>query len=281
MIASIEKTNELLNKYNLRAKKQLGQNFLIDGNIIRKIVEKAGVDQDTGVIEIGPGLGSLTEELLKNAKKVLAYEIDDNMINILFTELSEYSNLKIINKDILKSDIENDLDYFNDVKRIIVVSNLPYYITTPIVNKVLNIKEISLICVMVQKEVAMRFCAKPSTKDYGSLTVLINYKSDIVNSFDVNRNCFLPRPNIDSSVVVMKIKKVDYRLNNEANFLNFIKKSFGMKRKTFVNNILASFDIKREKILGVLKELDLSESVRSESINLDNFIKIYKKLFED
>lgn len=281
MIASIEKVNELLNKYNLKAKKKFGQNFLIDGNIIKKIVQKAQVDGETGVIEIGPGLGSLTEELLKYAKKVLAYEIDEDMINILSNELSEYNNLKIINKDILKSDIEEDLEYFNDVNKIIVVSNLPYYITTPIITKLLDVKDISYICVMVQKEVAVRFCAKTSNKDYGSITVLLNYKTDIIGSFDVNRNCFMPKPNVDSSVVLMKIKKDDSRVNNELNFLNFIKKSFGMKRKTFVNNILANYDLEKEKILNVLKELNLSESVRSESIDLDNFIKIYKKLFED
>ena len=280
MIASVNKTNELLNKYNLKAKKRLGQNFLIDGNVVRKIVEKAGIDKNTGVIEIGPGLGSMTEVLVQNANKVLAFEIDPDMINILSNELKDYSNLKIINKDILKSDINSELDYFDGLERIIVVSNLPYYITTPIVSKLLEVDKISLICVMVQKEVAVRFCAKPNSRDYGSLTVMINLKTDVETAFDVSRNCFMPRPNVDSAILLMKVKKMDCRLNNEPKFLNFIKNSFAMKRKTFINNILASYSIDRGKVIEILSELNFDENVRSESIDLEGFIGIYNKLFE-
>lgn len=281
MIASVSKTNELLNKYNLKAKKRLGQNFLIDGNIVRRIVEKAEIDKNTGVIEIGPGLGSMTEALVQNAGKVLAFEIDPDMIEILSKELKDYANLKIINKDILKSDIDSELDYFEGMGRIIVVSNLPYYITTPIVTKLLEVNKISLICVMVQKEVAVRFCAKPNSRDYGSLTVMINLKTDVETAFDVSRNSFMPRPNVDSAILLMKVKKNDSRVKNEAKFLNFIKNSFAMKRKTFVNNILSFYSIDRMKIADVLKELLLEENIRSECINLDNFIKIYDKLFEE
>lgn len=281
MIASVSKTNELLNKYNLKAKKRLGQNFLIDGNVVRRIVEKAEINKNTGVIEIGPGLGSMTEVLVQNAGKVLAFEIDPDMIEILSKELKDYTNLKIINKDILKCDINSELDYFNGTERIIVVSNLPYYITTPIVTKLLEASKISLICVMVQKEVAVRFCAKPNSRDYGSLTVMINLKTDVETAFDVSRNCFMPRPNVDSAILLMKVKKNDSRVKNEAKFLNFIKNSFAMKRKTFVNNILSFYSIDRMKIADVLKELSLEENIRSECINLDNFIKIYDKLFEE
>lgn len=282
MIASVSKTNELLNKYNLRAKKGFGQNFLIDGNIVNRIVDTASVDNNTGVIEIGPGLGSMTEALATKAGKVLCYEIDEDMINILNQELlTKFSNIKIINKDILKLEIENDLDYFKGLEKIICVSNLPYYITTPIIMKLLTINELSLICVMVQKEVALRFCAKPSTKDYGSLTVLINYKTDAKLAFNVSRNCFLPSPNVDSAIVLMKSIKRDYSLNNEPNFLNFIKNSFAMKRKTFVNNVLSIYTISKDKILNCLNTLNLKESIRSEEINLDNFVKIYQILFED
>ena len=279
MIASINKTNELLNKYNLNAKKKFGQNFLIDSNIVFKIIEQEKLDEKTGVIEIGPGLGSMTEILLQKAGKVLCYEIDQDMINILNNELKS-PNLKIINKDILKSDIENDLSYFDGLDRIVCISNLPYYITTPIIFKLLEIKELDEICVMVQKEVALRFTAKPCTKDYGSLTVIIDYLTEAKYAFTVSRNCFHPRPNVDSAILVMKRVKRDYGLNNEPNFLDFIKNSFSMKRKTFLNNILSNYSLNKEFILKCLENYDFKETIRSEEFTLEDFVKIYKYLFE-
>ena len=279
MIASINKTNELLNKYNLNAKKRLGQNFLIDANIVLKIIELEKLDNNTGVVEIGPGLGSMTEVMLGKAGKVLCYEIDQDMINILSNELN-YSNLKIINKDILKSDIDNDLSYFDGLNRIVSISNLPYYITTPIIFKLLEINKIDEICIMVQKEVALRLCAQPKTKDYGSLTVIINYLTDCNYAFTVSRNCFYPRPNVDSAILVMKRVKRDYNLNNEANFLDFVKKSFSMKRKTFMNNILSNYSISKGTITETLEKFNLSLNVRSEELDLNNFVNMYKYLFE-
>lgn len=279
MIASINKTNELLDKYDLRAKKNLGQNFLIDSNVVSKIITQESLDESTGVIEIGPGLGSMTELLLQKAGKVLCYEIDDDMITILNNELSS-PKLKIINKDILKSNIESDLCYFDGLKRIVCISNLPYYITTPIIFKLLEVKEIEEIVVMVQKEVALRFTASPKTKDYGSLTVIIKYLTDCKYAFTVSRNCFLPRPNVDSAILVMKRIKNDYCLNNEPNFLEFIKKSFSMKRKTFINNILSKYSFSKELILEALSSCNLSPTVRSEEVTLEEFVNLYKYLFE-
>ena len=279
MIASISKTNELLNKYNLNAKKKFGQNFLIDGNVVSKIIDQVKIDNNTGVIEIGPGLGSMTEILLQKAGKVLCYEIDLDMINILNNEL-KFDNLKIINKDILKSDIGSDLDYFQGLNRIVCVSNLPYYITTPIVFKLLELDFIDEICVMVQKEVALRFTASPKTKDYGSLTVLIKYLTECNYAFTVSRNCFYPRPNVDSAILVMKRVKRDLNVNNEANFQEFIQKSFSMKRKTLINNILSNYSFDRDFLIGKLNECDLPLTVRSEELTLEEIVKIYRSLLE-
>ena len=279
MIASISKTNELLNKYNLNAKKKYGQNFLIDGNVVSKIIDQVKIDNNTGVIEIGPGLGSMTEILLQKAGKVLCYEIDSDMINILNNEL-KFDNLKIINKDILKSDISSDLDYFQGLNRIVCVSNLPYYITTPIVFKLLELDFIDEICVMVQKEVALRFTASPKTKDYGSLTVLIKYLTECNYAFTVSRNCFYPRPNVDSAILVMKRVKRDLNVNNEANFQEFIQKSFSMKRKTLINNILSNYSFDRDFLIGKLNECNLPKTVRSEELTLEEIVKIYKSLLE-
>lgn len=279
MIATLSKTNELLNKYNLNAKKKFGQNFLIDSNVVLKIIDQVKIDKNTGVIEIGPGLGSMTEILLSKAGKVLCYEIDQDMINILNNELKN-DNLKIINKDILKSDIKSDLDYFKGLDRVVCVSNLPYYITTPIVFKLLEESSLDEICVMVQKEVALRFTAFPKTKDYGSLTVIIKYKTECNYAFTVSRNCFYPRPNVDSAILVMKRVKRDLNVNNELNFQEFIQKSFSMKRKTFINNILSNYSFDRDFLIGKLEECNLPLTIRSEELTLEELAKLYKLLLE-
>lgn len=274
MIASINKTKELLQKYDLQAKKKFGQNFLIDSNVVKKIVACANIDKNTTVIEIGPGLGSMTELLCESAKKVICFEIDHDMVNILTNEL-DCNNLEIIESDFLKIDLYN---YIKGNNRVIVVSNLPYYVTTPIITKILEDDIVSEIYVMVQDEVADRFVGLPGNKDYGSITVLINYYSDAKYEFKVSRNCFYPSPNVDSAIVSMKKRKKDYNLNNESNFLKFVQDIFSMRRKTLINNIINKYPIKREKIEAILKEIGLDTNIRSENLNLDKIVKLYKKL---
>lgn len=274
MIASINKTKELLQKYDLQAKKKFGQNFLIDSNVVKKIVACASIDKNTTVIEIGPGLGSMTELLCESAKKVICFEIDHDMVNILTNEL-DCNNLEIIESDFLKIDLNN---YIKENNRVIVVSNLPYYVTTPIITKILEDDIVSEIYVMVQDEVADRFVGLPGNKDYGSITVLINYYSDAKYEFKVSRNCFYPSPNVDSAIVSMKKSKKDYSLNNESNFLKFVQDIFSMRRKTLINNIINKYPIKREKIEAILKEIGLDTNIRSENLNLDKIVKLYKKL---
>lgn len=274
MIASISKTKEILNKYNIQAKKRYGQNFLVDGNVVKKIVETAKVDNKTVVIEIGPGLGSMTEELAKYAYKVLCFEIDHDMVTILNNELS-LDNLSIIEKDFLKIDLK---EYIKEIKRTIVVSNLPYYITTPIISKILVDDIVGEIYVMVQDEVASRLVCDEGSKDYGSLTVFIKYYSNAKYEFKVSRNCFYPSPNVDSAIVSMKKDKKDYKLNNEAKFLKFVQDIFETRRKTLINNILRKYSVNREKIEDILEELGFDKNIRSESLKLEEIVEIYKKI---
>lgn len=281
MIGNIKNTKSILEKYQLRAKKNFGQNFLVDENILMKIVEAAGPDLETGVLEIGPGIGALTEVLLQNFCKVLAFEIDNNLFSLLEEELKEYKNLKLVNKDFLEVDLEKEFEYFSDCKRVIVVSNLPYYITTQIILRFLEEDyRIEELFFMVQKEVAERLVAEKGTKDYGSLSVLMKYRSDAEILFHVSRNCFLPRPNVDSAVIKLKKRKVDLGIKNENQFLKFIRNIFTQRRKTLVNNLLQTYGFSREKIYELLRDGGINENVRSEALSLEKIAEIYKGIFE-
>lgn len=281
MIGTIGRTNAILNKYNLRAKKNFGQNFLIDPNVLKKIVESAELSMDDGVIEIGPGIGALTEVLLMNAKKVLAYEIDPAMTEVLKAELAEYQNLLLKQKDFLKADLKSDLDYFSDCKRVLVISNLPYYITTPIIFRLLSEDtKISEMIFMVQKEVADRLTSKPDTKDYNALSVLMDYKTDSRIVFSVSRMCFIPEPKVDSAVIRILKKNVDLHIQDEARFLKFIQDIFIQRRKTLTNNLSAAYNIPKEEIIRVLNSLGFDERIRSEALTLTEISNIYKMMFE-
>lgn len=281
MIGSIKGTNEILRKYNIKAKKGFGQNFLIDENILKKIVNISNISKDDGVIEIGPGIGALTEHLLINAKKVLAYEIDKDMLNILQNELKEHDNLKIINDDILKIDSVYDEEYFKGCKRVVVISNLPYYITTPIISKLLlNEPKLEEMYLMVQKEVGLRLAGKPKTKDYNALSVFIAYKGDCKIEFEVSRNCFLPAPNVDSVIISIKRMKNDLNVNNEGHFLNFVQAIFSQRRKTLLNNLSNSYNFSKEEIYEALEKLKHKTSVRSEELNLKEIHSLYIELFK-
>ena len=272
MIASVNKTKEILDKYSISAKKRYGQNFLIDSNIVKKIVETAGVDESTIVIEIGPGLGSMTEELIKKANKVICFEVDHDMVNILTNELQS-GNIEINEKDFLKVDLN---EYLADNYRTIVVSNLPYYITTPILSKLTSYESVSEIYVMVQDEVALRIASLPGTKDYGSFTVLMNYYYDCKYEFKVSRNCFYPSPNVDSAIVSMKRAKRDYGLNNEDKFVKFVHSIFENRRKTLINNIMREYHIEKDKIERTIREIGYSIDVRSEKLSINDIVSLYK-----
>lgn len=277
----VNRTKAILNQYQMYAKKMYGQNFLINQNILDVIVANSDINKNTCVIEIGPGIGALTEVLALNAKKVLAYEIDKDMINILNDTLSLYSNVLIKNVDILDADINADIiEHFGENEEVVVVANLPYYITTPIIFKFLEQTEINKFLFMVQKEVGKRLTGKPKTKDYNALSVLMEYKTKSKIIHNVPRNSFLPEPKVDSVLIKIEAIKNDYKLNNEANFIKFIQYCFSQRRKTLVNNLSESYQMDKESIIKVLSNNGFNATVRAEELTLKDILLLYKTFFE-
>ena len=269
---NLKEIKELLNKYDANALKKYGQNFLIDENILNTIANS--LDNEKGcVIEIGPGLGSLTRKLVKRFNKVLAYEIDPKMIEVLNDTILE-SNFKIIAGDFLKTNIEKDIqEYFNQ-DNVYVIANLPYYITTPILLKILEeAPSIKKMTIMIQKEVASRFLGKPNTKDYNSLSVLIQTYMNVSKVCDVSSNCFYPAPLVDSTVIKLERKeKPDYEIKNEQQFQKINRMLFRQRRKTIVNNLKEGYS--KEEILNVLNKLNIKETERSESLTCQQIIEL-------
>ncbi len=266
-----EETEFLLNKYKLKANKSLGQNFLINQQIIDDIVKVANVNEDDLIIEIGPGLGSLTSKLADNAKKVVAIELDQNMIEILKERFSLYKNVEIIHGDIMKVDLK---EIIGEEKNIKIVANLPYYITTPIVMKLLeeNLKMKS-ITVMVQKEVGERFCAIPGGKEYGAITVSINYYSDSKIVLDVPKDNFNPIPEVDSCVVQLKLKKNHIELKDKKLFFRLIKIAFSQRRKN-IGNSLTGIGMTKQEVKEMLEALSLDINLRAENLSINQYAQI-------
>ena len=262
---------------NFKFKKSFGQNFLQDKNVIHNIVDKTNIDENSLVIEVGPGSGALTIELAKVAKHVLSYEIDERLEETLDENLREYNNINIIFDDFLNRDIKSDImEYSYD--NIYFVANIPYYITTPIIEKLIESKiDFKAITVMVQKEVADRFSAHPKTKNYGSITVFLNYYFDIEKLLYVSRNAFIPKPNVDSEVIALRKKNEIRKANNEEMFFKLVRDSFKFKRKNIRNN-LKNYDLK--VIEEVLKKYNKDLTSRAEELELDIFIDIANELFK-
>lgn len=264
-----------LEKNDFKFKKSFGQNFIIDKNIIENIVLKSDVDNETLVIEIGPGAGSLTFALASKAKNVLCYEIDKTLEPILKENLKDKNNVDIIFKDFLASEVNEDIKKY-DYRKLYVVANLPYYITTPIITKIINDKiNVDKIVVMVQKEVGDRFKAVPGTKDYSSLSIFLKYYFEISKIMDVSRNVFMPKPNIDSIVVEFVKKKSLLYVKDEEKFFKLVRDSFKQKRKTLKNN-LKDYDL--SKIEKVLSNYKMNSSVRAEQITIEIFADIANAL---
>ena len=274
----VNETKNILKKYDCFAKKKFGQNFLTSASILEHIIKVANVTKEDIVLEIGPGIGSLTEYLATSAKKVIAYEIDTDMVNILADTLSKYDNVKVINKDFLEVDLDNDIkEYFDNCNSIKVVANIPYYITTPILFKLLENNHISDMYFMMQKELGDRLTGKPNSKDYNALSVIINYKTNAKIEFDVPRNFFFPVPNVDSIILSLKCKQNDYDIDNEDKFFEFVQSLFSMRRKTIVNNLSSSkYQYSKELIKEHLLSLNLKETTRAEELDLNKIIELYK-----
>lgn len=262
---------EILEKHNFNFKKKFGQNFIIDENIINNIMIKSNIDKDTLVIEVGPGAGSLTYKLADYAKKVICYEIDDSLSNVLKEVLRDKENVEVIYEDFLKANVLDKIKN-EEYKKLYVVGNLPYYITTPIIVKLIEDKiNVDKIVVMVQKEVGDRFKAKPGSKDYSSLSIFLNYYFDVTKIMDIGKNVFVPKPNVDSIVVSFDKKENMLYLKNEELFFKLIRDSFKQKRKTIKNN-LQNYSI--EAIEAVLVKNGFDLSVRAEHLPIEVFVEI-------
>lgn len=269
------KFGDIMSLSNFNFKKRFGQNFLVDKNIVYKIVNSFKVLSNSLVIEIGCGDGRLTKELCKKFKYVLGYEIDLDVKERLLSNLNEFNNYIIHFDDFIKRDIVNDIKNIK-YDKLYIVANLPYYITTPIIEKIIATGlDIENICIMVQKEVADRFSAKPGSKLYGSLSVYLNYYYDVKKLFDVNKNSFFPRPNVDSAVVLFSKKDEKMELINDDLFFKIIRDSFQFKRKTIKNN-LKSYDL--QKIEKVLLKYGYDLNVRAEYLSLEVFCDISNEL---
>ena len=272
---SPKKMTELLEKHGFKLKKKFGQNFLIDENVINSIINKSEVDKDTLVIEIGPGAGSLTYKLGLSAKNVLCYEIDETLKDVLCENIDGLGNVDVIYKDFLQVDVLSDLQKYN-YSKLYVVANLPYYITTPIIIKIIEDKiPVDKMVVMVQKEVGDRFKASPGSKDYGSLSVFLDYYFDVKKLMDISSNVFIPKPNVDSIIVEFKKKEKIYNLKNSLFFFKLIRYSFTQKRKTLRNN-LKGYDL--NSVEATLKKHNLDLSVRAEQLPLEIFVEIANNL---
>ena len=269
-----EQVKKILEQNDIIVKKQYGQNFLLDDNILKNIVKSAELKKDTNFIEIGPGLGFLTNYLQQATTNVLCYEIDEQMVEHL-NELNY--NISIINDDFLKRNLNKDFkNIFDNSNNITLVANLPYYITTPILLKVLEeTTRIDKMIVMMQTEVAKRLCGKPSTKDYNALSVLIQYFTNPRIIFNVSPKSFFPEPNVESSVVMIEKKEEPLlEVKNLDFFLKFNRNIFSQRRKTLYNNIQKAYNYDKELIKKIIKENNLDESVRSEELDVSQIVKL-------
>ena len=277
-----EETKFLMRKYGISANKNLGQNFLIDESVIIDACDSANINKEDLVIEIGPGLGTLTKYILERAGKVICIELDERMINILNERFFLYKNFEIINEDILKVDLHKLIneEKNENIKNVKIVANLPYYITTPIIMKLLEERlDLQSITVMVQKEVADRIIAIPSEKYTGAITYSVYYYADPKNIRNVDKSSFIPEPSVESKVINLKIRKnppVD--VNNEELFFKLIKIAFMQRRKTLVNSLSNSGVIEKSKISQILKQLNINENIRAEKLTIQDFANIVNKI---
>lgn len=283
-LCNINVVRELFEKHNFSFSKSLGQNFLINPSICPKIAKDGIKDESYGVIEIGTGIGVLTNELAKLAKKVVAIEIDDRLIPILNDTLAEYDNVKIINKDVLKVDLNKLLDEEFSGMNVCVCANLPYYITSPIIMMLLESKlNIKSITVMVQKEAATRLCAQVGTRECSAVTFAVRYYSEPKLLFNVSRGSFMPSPNVDSAVIRLDIKKQDrlkVKPNDEKFLFSLVKASFSQRRKTLPNPVSSALKIKKDIVIKALEQVCLKPTVRAEQISFDKFIELSNVLGE-
>mgnify|MGYP000747442813 FL=1 len=280
-----QNTIEVLQKYNFNFQKKFGQNFLIDTHVLEKIIEESGITKDDFVLEIGPGIGTMTQYLCENAREVAAVEIDKNLIPILADTLSAYDNVEVINDDILKVDINKLAEEKNGGKPIKVVANLPYYITTPIIMGLFESHvPLESITVMVQKEVADRMQVGPGTKDYGALSLAVQYYAEPYIVANVPPNCFMPRPAVGSAVIrLTRHQKPPVEVMDEKLMFRLIRASFNQRRKTLANGLKNSgeLNLSKEVITAAIEKLGKGSSVRGEALDLEEFARLTNIIKEE
>lgn len=272
-LSSHSATMDLVKKHGFKFTKSLGQNFLIDDNIVDKIVAGAGIGPGDKIIEVGPGIGTLTREMASRAEALMAVEIDKNLIPILADTLGDYDNVKIVNEDIIKADIRGLIDENLSGGPVKLVANLPYYITTPIIMRFLeeNIN-VTDIVVMVQKEVAERMNAQPGGKDFGALSVAVQYYCDTEIVAKVPRHLFVPQPNVDSIVIALRIRpERKYKVDDEDLYFKVVKATFGQRRKTLLNSISSMGNLSKDQVKEALEEAGIDPKRRGETLSLDEF----------
>lgn len=272
---SPKQVKEVLDRHGFYFSKSLGQNFLIDGNTVRKIVHLAGITKEDCVIEIGPGMGTLTEELAINANKVISIELDNRLKPILEETLSPYDNTKIIFEDVLKVDLKELIENECGGLNVKIVANLPYYVTTPIIAKLIESElPIQSITVMVQKEVAQRMAAKAHTKEYGSLSLFVQFYTEPKILMKVPKTVFMPQPTIDSSVINLQLRDELPKANTE-NYFKLVRAAFSKRRKTLINALSTyGFDIEKEELKEALKRASIEETVRGEDLTMEDYISL-------
>ena len=272
-LSSHSATMDLVRKHGFKFTKSLGQNFLIDDNIVDKIVAGAGIGPEDKIIEVGPGIGTLTREMASRAQNLMAVEIDKNLIPILEDTLGDYDNVKIVNEDIIKADIRGLIDENLSGGPVKLVANLPYYITTPIIMRFLeeNIN-VTDIVVMVQKEVAERMNAQPGGKDFGALSVAVQYYCDTEIVAKVPRHLFVPQPNVDSIVIALRVRpERKYKVDDEGLYFKVVKAAFGQRRKTLLNSISSMGNLAKDQVKEALEEAGIDPKRRGETLSLDEF----------
>jgi len=284
-IATPMRTQAIMNSFGINTRKSLGQNFLTDIKILKNIVTAGDVQPTDNVIEIGPGIGALTEQLARSAKQVVAFEIDDRLMPVLEHTMAPYDNVTVINQDILSVDLETAIqEHFSDPDAPLkLVANLPYYITTPILMQVLQSNvQFANIVVMMQKEVASRLSAEVGTKDYGALTLAVQYRVDATLAFTVSRTAFIPNPNVDSAIVSLTPREpLEVLPHNEKQLFKLFKVAFTMRRKTLWNNLITAFgkdDEMKARLTEALADVDLDPRIRAEKLSLEKFIDLHNAL---
>ena len=278
---NIQNVRYLFLKYNCKFSKSLGQNFLVDPYVCPKMVKMAGINNNIGVIEIGPGIGVLTVEIAKYAKKWVAIEVDEKLLPILSETLNECNNVKIINQDVLKINLHELIKKEFENMDVIVCANLPYYITSPIIMHLIESKlPIKCVTVMVQKEAAERITALPGTRNVGAISIAVRYYCEPSVLFDVPRESFLPAPEVDSAVIKLKVReKPAVEVESEEIFFKIVKAAFSQRRKTIVNSLFNNFNFSKIEIRKLLNKLNIDEKNRAENLSIENFKDISNEIY--